>query len=319
MKKPYYFIRPYEDGPMGKPPVQDFGQILNETYMKPFNWKGRTTRKSFWLSFLTNLILTIIASALVTYAVNDPILNAGIKWIDYVVVAIILIWTFLASLGQTVRRLHDVNYSGYWYWSNLIPVGAWFIFYLTLQPSKQSPVKWGTYLFLDDDQKEGNLYYQQKYNANADVDDTPVPPIGQVLKEHFFEPFKWSARSTRTSFWIGTAVNYVIYFGIMLIFYVGLFIAFLGHLRYELSGYSNTALIIILGIIGVIILAVAIWLALAQIGHTVRRLHDANLSGGWYWLVLIPYVGAVLLNFLLFHPSVKEPVKWGSYLFDTKK
>ncbi len=79
---------------MGKPPVQDFGQILNETYMKPFNWKGRTTRKSFWLSFLTNLILTIIASALVTYAVNDPILNAGIKWIDYVVVAIILIWTF---------------------------------------------------------------------------------------------------------------------------------------------------------------------------------------------------------------------------------
>lgn len=319
MEKTYYFIRPYDDGPMGKPPVPDFGQILSETYMQPFNWKGRTTRKSYWLSFLSNLVLTIIATVLFAYAVSDPILNAGIRWIDYIVATVIFIWVFLASLGQTVRRLHDVNYSGYWYWSMLVPYGAWFIFYLALQPSKQIPVKWGTYLFLDNDQKEGKLYYQQPYDASLDVDNTPVPPIGQVLKEHFFEPFKWGARSTRTSFWIGTAVNFVIYFGIMLMFYAGVFIAFLGHLRYEFSGNSNITLFVILGIIGIILIAILIWLIVAQIGHTVRRLHDANLSGGWYWLILIPYVGSVLLNLLLFHPSVKEPVKWGSYLFDTKK
>jgi uncharacterized membrane protein YhaH (DUF805 family) len=27
----------------------------------------------------------------------------------------------------------------------------------------------------------------------------------------------------------------------------------------------------------------------------VRRLHDINRSGGWYWIALVPIIGAILL------------------------
>ena len=60
----------------------------------------------------------------------------------------------------------------------------------------------------------------------------------------------------------------------------------------------------------------AIWAFLAQLGHTVRRLHDAGFNGGWWWLTVIPYVGQLLLAFLLFHPTVENEVKWDKYLFD---
>ena len=59
---------------------------------------------------------------------------------------------------------------------------------------------------------------------------------------------------------------------------------------------------------GVFVLIVAgIW-ALAtiipQIAVSVRRLHDSNRSGFWYFLVLVPLIGPiVLLIFLLLEPK----------------
>lgn len=41
----YYFIKSYDEN-LPKPPAESFGQILNETYLHPFNWNARTTRKS---------------------------------------------------------------------------------------------------------------------------------------------------------------------------------------------------------------------------------------------------------------------------------
>jgi uncharacterized membrane protein YhaH (DUF805 family) len=39
----------------------------------------------------------------------------------------------------------------------------------------------------------------------------------------------------------------------------------------------------------------ALALFLPSLSVLVRRLHDLNRSGGWYWIALIPLVGGIIL------------------------
>lgn len=316
MKNNYYFVKPY-DKDLALPPKESFGQILKETYLQPFTWAARTTRKSYWLSMLTNLILSIIVSLLFTWGFNSN--NVGVLWGSGVIAIILSVWIFLSHLGQTVRRLHDVNYSGYWDWLALFSL---FIFYLTLQPSKQKPVKWGNYLFLAENDDHKDAYYAQNYDPAKDTDDTPIPTNPQIMKEHFFECFKWNARSTRTSYWTAYFVNCVASAIFALFYYMGVFTLSIANIFTALKpGMSEwvTPFISIFVIFVVIYFIFAIWLFIAQLGHTVRRLHDAGFSGWWWWLGLIPVIGIILLNFMLFHPTYKGEVKWNGYLFNEKE
>ncbi|EEJ71335.1 DUF805 domain-containing protein [Lactobacillus ultunensis] len=297
----YYFIKSYDEN-LPMPPAESFVQILNETYLHPFDWKARTTRKSFWWSVLINPIISILCIILSFYAFNENI-NPGIRVIDGVIALAVYIWIFLAGLGQTVRRLHDVGYSGYWYWAAFTGYGAMFLFYLELQPSAQRKVKWGQYLFSNQDYPQGH------------EDKVPVPTIGQILKEHFFDCFKWNARSTRTSFWVGTAFSQVIMsISILFIYLFSFLFAFIP--SPIVNEHIPTAVAIAFLCFLILVLIITIWAFLAQLGHTVRRLHDAGFSGGWWWLSIIPYLGDLLLAFLLFHPTTKSDVKWDKYLFE---
>lgn len=303
MEKEYYIIKPYNDN-LPKPPKEGFSDILSEAYLHPFDWNARTTRKSYWISVLVNVIIMLLASVIVYYGTTT--VNLGLRWIDFVISGVLFIWMWLAGLGQLIRRLHDVGYSGYWYWANLVPYGSLFLFYLSLQPSKQVATRWGKYLYNED-----NIY--GSYTEDLDKPTTPVPTIGQILKEHFFDCFKWNARSTRTSYWVGTAVSGIISAFLIIPIY---FLAFFANLPGisdddELFNMFGPLMLIIL----IIMLVGLIWIILAQLGHTVRRLHDANLSGWWGWLLVIPYIGEPILDLLLFHPTTKHEVKWKNYLF----
>lgn len=294
----YYFIKPYDES-LPLPPAESFAQILNEAYLHPFNWKARTTRKSFWWSTLINLVIGILCIILGFYAFNQNI-NPGIRIVDGIVAAVVYLWLFLAALGQTIRRLHDVGYSGYWYWAAFTGYGAMFLFYLELQPSVQRQVKWGKYFFSNQDYPAGHK------------ETVPVPTICQILKEHFFDCFKWNARSTRTSFWVGTAINQVtLGIGTLFIYAFSAFFTIISgwHQMPQAIGIFFLCFLILL-------LVILIWSFLAQLGHTVRRLHDAGFNGGWWWLGIVPYVGDLLLAFLLFHPTVDADNKWNKYLFD---
>ena len=69
---------------------------------KPFvnyaNFKGRASRKEFWYFTLFNLLVT-------TFLV---VLNVGLLIFIYFAIV------FIPSLSVSVRRLHDVNKSGWW-------------------------------------------------------------------------------------------------------------------------------------------------------------------------------------------------------------
>lgn len=301
----YYFIKPYDET-LAKPPKESFGQILNETYLHPFDWNARTTRKSYWWSVLVNAVLAILALILFGYAIGSDI-NLGLKWVDGIIAIVVYVYVFLSGLGQTIRRLHDVNYSGYWYWLSFVPYGSLFILYLSLQPSAQKIVKWGTYLFAD------NEVYREIEEKTV-----PEPKVSQIIKEHFFDCFNWNARSTRTSYWVGTAISKVISVVGTLLFYLIVMIFGLAFQAPDVSPLTGmpTAMLIVIIFFAIILLALTIWALLAQLGHTVRRLHDGGFNGWWCWIGVIPYVGEILLAALLFHPTVDHEVKWNKYLFN---
>lgn len=96
------------------------------------NFSGRARRKEFWMFFLFNFIVAIVTMIL------DNILGTTFK-IDmggypmpmpygYICLAYALA-AFIPGLGVTVRRLHDVGKSGWFYFIGLIPIigGIWLL------------------------------------------------------------------------------------------------------------------------------------------------------------------------------------------------
>lgn len=98
-----------------------------------------------------------------------------------------------------------------------------------------------------------------------------------------FSNFK--GRATRGEYWYVVLANFVI--GFVLGFIGGLIPALAGLTSVLASLYSLAALI-------------------PGIAIVVRRLHDVNKSGWYYFIALIPFVGFILLLIALCTDSVNE-------------
>ncbi|MES2984880.1 MAG: DUF805 domain-containing protein [Pseudomonadota bacterium] len=92
---------------------------LAEAIKSGFNnyvtFSGRASRSAYWFWVLFVFIAAVVASVI------DKALFGGF---DLLYVAVLLA-TFLPGLSVLVRRLHDTNRSGWWYWILLIPVAGW--------------------------------------------------------------------------------------------------------------------------------------------------------------------------------------------------
>jgi len=60
-------------------------------------------------------------------------------------------------------------------------------------------------------------------------------------------------------------------------------------------------------------LALIFWLAILipSIGLIIRRLQDINLSGWWFFIIIIPYIGGLVLFLLLVFPGDKKANDFG--------
>ena len=96
-----------------------------------FDFEGRETRKVFWLYTLNMFIIYILLG---TLSLN-------------IIGALISILVFLPSLGIFVRRLHDINFSGWWFLISLIPFLGFIALYIieclpgTAGENKYGPAK----------------------------------------------------------------------------------------------------------------------------------------------------------------------------------
>ncbi len=90
-----------------------FGQAVSTCFSKYATFGGRATRPEFWYWAL----FTIVAS--VVLAIVDLALPYNVLRLAFDVAV------FLPSLAVQIRRLHDVDRSGWWLLIGLIPIIGW--------------------------------------------------------------------------------------------------------------------------------------------------------------------------------------------------
>ncbi|WP_218209331.1 DUF805 domain-containing protein [Acinetobacter sp. F9] len=97
------------------------------------NFTGRARRKEFWFFALTQFIILIIAQIL------DAIL--GSEFLFYVLTVLAL---FIPALAVSIRRLHDIGKSGWWYLIGLVPlIGFILLIIWFATETKQNNNEWG--------------------------------------------------------------------------------------------------------------------------------------------------------------------------------
>jgi uncharacterized membrane protein YhaH (DUF805 family) len=90
-----------------------FVQAISSGFVKYFNFRDRSSRSEYWYWFLFNVIVSVVA------AIVDSQLNGQI------VSSIFQLATTIPTLAVGVRRLHDIDHSGWWILISLIPlIGA---------------------------------------------------------------------------------------------------------------------------------------------------------------------------------------------------
>jgi uncharacterized membrane protein YhaH (DUF805 family) len=88
-----------------------------------FSFSGRSNRSEYWYFILFHIIFAIAALVL-DFAIS---FNNG-NPIAYVYIFYILV-SFIPALAVTVRRLHDIDKSGWWMFVSFIPIvgSVWMI------------------------------------------------------------------------------------------------------------------------------------------------------------------------------------------------
>jgi uncharacterized membrane protein YhaH (DUF805 family) len=102
----------------------NFFEAVKTCFVKYTNFSDRASRSEFWLFTLFTSIVTMVLMIL------DPMI-AGESFLDYdeVLVSLSNIFTLviiIPAISVSVRRLHDVNRSGWWLLIELTVIGLLF-------------------------------------------------------------------------------------------------------------------------------------------------------------------------------------------------
>jgi len=128
-----------------------FGEAIKRAFAGWSTWSGRATRAEYWWWFLFVWILSFIpyvgifASMDWTSDGNGSVEGTGGSPLFWILAVVVTLALLLPSIAVSVRRLHDTNRSGWWYWIVLIPcgIGAIWYFVLMLLPSTEGQNQYG--------------------------------------------------------------------------------------------------------------------------------------------------------------------------------
>ncbi len=105
-----------------------------------FNASGRTSRRHFWLAilgiFLIEFAIGVVGGFVCGFAGVDQDTSIMIE-------GVLSLLIFIPVITIQIRRLHDINKSGWWLLLDLIGIGAIILFVFFCLPSVDSGNKYG--------------------------------------------------------------------------------------------------------------------------------------------------------------------------------
>lgn len=109
-------------------------ESFKKMWINGLNFKDRTSRSDYWNAWLMTVIVSFILGIITGFMGDVVAYYAGL------IFSIVLM---VPTLAMDVRRLHDVNKSGWYLFMELIPMVGW-IFILVVYCSKTvEPNKYG--------------------------------------------------------------------------------------------------------------------------------------------------------------------------------
>ena len=122
-----------QGGPVG------FTDAIKLAFQNIFEFNGRASRSSYWWFALAELIgwVGVLILAVIFAAVHAPVLSILL----YLAAGVA---SFLVSLSLTIRRLHDQDKSGFWYFIAFVPfIGGIWLLVLTVMEGTPGPNRFG--------------------------------------------------------------------------------------------------------------------------------------------------------------------------------
>ena len=133
----------------------DFMTAVRTCLSKYVDFSGRARRSEYWYFVLFNLIVSIVASILDAVVGTDFDTGSG-----GIISSLAGLALFLPGLAAGVRRLHDIDRSGWWILIGLIPIIGWILL-----------IVW-----YSTDSKPDNQYGPNPKGAGAAGGYPPAPP-----------------------------------------------------------------------------------------------------------------------------------------------
>lgn len=128
----------------------EFQWGLISSFKKTFDFSSRAPRMEFW-SFT---VFTIVIG-MVTQRFLDPHFFPANEWEPITNLSSLIL--LVPSISVAVRRLHDVNKSGWWLLIALTVIGIPYLIYLYCLKGTLDPNKYGDPVIFEDSEKDINL------------------------------------------------------------------------------------------------------------------------------------------------------------------
>jgi uncharacterized membrane protein YhaH (DUF805 family) len=117
-------------------PTVKFKEAVRLGFMRYFDFRGRSTRGEYWWFTLFTSIGTFVTSIL------DTVIGTGGPGGGFIEGAFSL-FTLIPSISVAVRRLHDINRTGWWLLIAFTLIGIIPLFIWAIQPGNQESNRYG--------------------------------------------------------------------------------------------------------------------------------------------------------------------------------
>lgn len=112
-----------------------FGDAIRSCFIRYLVFEGRARRREYWYFAVFVAVISTVLLILATATKSSV-------WIG-----LLLLWevgSFFPLVSALVRRLHDIDKSGWWYWISLVPlIGQIWLLVLLLTDSTKGTNSYG--------------------------------------------------------------------------------------------------------------------------------------------------------------------------------
>ena len=119
----------------------DFAQAVKSYFIRWNDFKGRSSRSEYWWATLfASLVSIFLQFPQAMLAQAESVLALVVM----IIILVFLLFMVIASFAVLVRRLHDVNRSGWWFLIYFTIIGIFVLLYWYVQKGDEADNRYGS-------------------------------------------------------------------------------------------------------------------------------------------------------------------------------